>query len=241
MRRPVELVLSCEHASAAVPRRYRHVFTGHAEVLTSHEGFDIGAHSIARALGRRFDIPVVAAPVTRLLVDTNRSADNRTVFSRFTRALPTIERMDLLRNFHAPHRDAVEARCATAFAAQRRVLHLSVHSFTPTWAGEARRCDLGFLYDPAHRWEAAICRSWQAAMRSADSSLLIRRNYPYRGTSDGLTRTLRRRFGAADYAGIEIEVNQKWSAVPKVAAIPWMGALAAAIAATLASEAAVPS
>lgn len=241
MVRPVELVLSCEHASSAIPRRYRSLFTGHAAVLTSHEGVDIGAHAIAAALGRRFDVPVSAATVSRLLVDTNRSADNRAVFSRFTRTLPAAERTALLREFHTPHREAVEARCATACAARRRVLHLSIHSFTPTWAGKTRRCDLGFLYDPAHPWELEIGRNWQAAMRSAHASLRIRRNYPYRGTSDGLTRTLRRRFGPTEYAGIEVEVNQKWTALPGVEELPWMGALVAAIAATLEQEGRTPT
>jgi hypothetical protein len=38
--------------------------------------------------------------------------------------------------------------------------------------------------------------------------LRVRRNRPYRGTSDGLTTHLRRRFAAKDYAGIELELNQ---------------------------------
>ena len=37
----------------------------------------------------------------------------------------------------------------------------------------------------------------------------MRRNYPYRGTSDGLTRYLRKRYADRDYCGIELEVNQK--------------------------------
>ena len=36
-----------------------------------------------------------------------------------------------------------------------------------------------------------------------------RRNYPYRGTGDGLTRYLRSRFDDASYCGIELEINQK--------------------------------
>ena len=36
----------------------------------------------------------------------------------------------------------------------------------------------------------------------------VRFNYPYKGTSDGLTTTLRKKFGPR-YVGIEIEINQK--------------------------------
>jgi hypothetical protein len=35
-------------------------------------------------------------------------------------------------------------------------------------------------------------------------------NYPYRGTADGLPTTLRRAHPDARYAGIEIEVNQRF-------------------------------
>jgi hypothetical protein len=37
----------------------------------------------------------------------------------------------------------------------------------------------------------------------------IRRNNPYRGASDGLATALRKKFGMRQYAGIEIEINQK--------------------------------
>ena len=36
----------------------------------------------------------------------------------------------------------------------------------------------------------------------------MRRNYPYRGTSDGQVVELRRRFRDGRYLGIELELNQ---------------------------------
>jgi hypothetical protein len=44
----------------------------------------------------------------------------------------------------------------------------------------------------------------------------LRRNYPYRGQSDGLTTALRRQFGAR-YLGIELEINQRWPLGPRSA------------------------
>ena len=37
----------------------------------------------------------------------------------------------------------------------------------------------------------------------------LRRNSPYRGTADGLTTALRRRYPANRYIGIEVEMNQR--------------------------------
>lgn len=38
---------------------------------------------------------------------------------------------------------------------------------------------------------------------------MVRRNYPYRGSGDGLTSYLRRRYPATRYIGVELELNQK--------------------------------
>jgi hypothetical protein len=54
-----------------------------------------------------------------------------------------------------------------------------------------------------------LCARWQEALRRRERSLVVRRNYPYRGVSDGLPTHLRRRFRERCYAGVELEVNQK--------------------------------
>jgi hypothetical protein len=45
----------------------------------------------------------------------------------------------------------------------------------------------------------------------------VRRNYPYQGKADGFTTFLRRQFASDQYAGIEIEVNQRWVLTDKAA------------------------
>jgi hypothetical protein len=39
--------------------------------------------------------------------------------------------------------------------------------------------------------------------------LKVRKNYPYKGISDGLTTSLRKQYTQKNYCGIEIEINQK--------------------------------
>jgi len=46
-------------------------------------------------------------------------------------------------------------------------------------------------------------------LAALDPTLRLRRNAPYRGVSDGLPTTLRRRFGNR-YLGMELEVNQRF-------------------------------
>ena len=92
--------------------------------------------------------------------------------------------------------------------AGQRVVHISVHSFTPRLRGVTRRADIGLLYDPGRRLETTLSLAWKRAFRRHAPRLRVRCNYPYRGTSDGLTRALRRRFGPRHYAGVEFELNQ---------------------------------
>jgi len=206
---PVALLVTCEHGGHRVPRDCRHLFMGAEAVLATHRGWDPGALPLARDLARRLRCPVRAATVTRLLVDLNRSPHHPRVLSEWTRRLPRAERAELLRRYHTPHRSAVAADVSGRVERGRRVIHLGVHTFTPELEGEVRGADVALLYDPARAWERALCAAWARSLAARLPHLAVRRNQPYRGTSDGLTTWLRTRFAAGAYLGIEVEVNQR--------------------------------
>jgi len=94
------------------------------------------------------------------------------------------------------------------------VIHISAHSFTPQLDGEVRSADVAFLYDPARPGEVALCERWKMALEALAPHLNVRRNYPYAGKGDGVTRSLRRRYAPRSYVGIELEINQKHVAGP---------------------------
>jgi predicted N-formylglutamate amidohydrolase len=192
-----------------VPAGFASLFAGAAPVLESHRGFDYGALEVARAFGARLGVEPFTATITRLVVDLNRSPHHRDVLSEYTRGLSLERRAAALAEHYWPYRNAVEQAVAAAMAAGEAVLHVSSHSFTPVLRGEVRNCDIGFLYDPARGGEVQFIEAWHEAMRAAAPKLVLRRNYPYRGVSDALVTHLRRRYGARDYVGIELEVNQK--------------------------------
>lgn len=100
--------------------------------------------------------------------------------------------------------------CGALVRKHRRVLHLSVHSFTPVFEGCTRPTDLGILYDPKRKTESEAARHLIATLRDIFPQLKIHANRPYRGISDGHTNALRREFKDTAYCGIEIEVNQRW-------------------------------
>ncbi len=207
-RTRARLLLTCEHAGNAVPREYERLFIGARRALASHRGWDAGALDLARALGRRLRVPVRWVCWSRLLVDPNRSPTNPRIWSRWTASLSRAEKARILDRYWWPHRRAVETAVRTAAASGARVLHVAVHSFTPVLDGRTRNADIGLLYDPARELERGLCRAWRADLRTSLPDHRVRRNYPYRGATDGLASWMRRRFPDRSYVGIELEVNQ---------------------------------
>lgn len=197
-------VISCEHATCSIPVQWSRYFAD-TPMLRSHLGWDPGAAGVARAFAQHLNAPLHLATASRLLADCNRSTQHPHVLGAPLRALPRWQRTAILDTWHSPYQTAIRQSVADALLHTTRVLHLSCHSFTPVLDGRTRNADVGLLYDPANEGEASFAIGWQATLLK--HGLRVRRNYPYRGTSDGLTRMLRRVFGSA-YLGIELELNQ---------------------------------
>jgi predicted N-formylglutamate amidohydrolase len=204
------VVVTCEHGGNEVPRRYRDLFSGRARLLASHRGHDPGALDLARELAAHLDAPLYFTKVTRLLVDANRSAGHRGVFSSITRALPAAEKERVLAAHYSPFREAVQREIERALAPGGQVLHLSVHTFAPVLRGETRRADVGLLYDPRRKLERRLARIWAETLGGESLNLRVRCNYPYRGSADGHVTALRRVFPPGRYLGLELEVNQRF-------------------------------
>jgi predicted N-formylglutamate amidohydrolase len=205
----VKLIVTCEHGGNRIPRRYAPLFRHRLPQLAGHRGWDPGALQLAHDLARALRAVLVASTVSRLLVELNRSPGHRHTLSAVTRSLPPHDRQQLLDRYYWPYRNRVEALVGAGIERAGRVVHVSSHSFTPRLQRRVRRADIGLLYDPSRRDERELCLRWQQALRDADPSLVVRRNYPYRGTADGLTTHLRRIFPEGCYCGIELEVNQR--------------------------------
>lgn len=203
------LVITCEHGGNRIPPPYRVLFAPHRALLQSHRGFDAGALIMARALAAAFGVPLLAATVSRLLVDLNRSVGHPRLHFEPVLELPGTRRQHILERHYQPYRSQAERLVSDAIAARGRVIHLSCHSFTPELHGKRRTADIGLLYDPARPGEKALCARWKRTLQLRAPELAVRRNYPYAGRNDGLTTWLRKRHSPKAYVGIELELNQK--------------------------------
>jgi predicted N-formylglutamate amidohydrolase len=208
----LRLLVTCEHASCAVPATLRQLGLP-APVLRSHRGWDPGALGIAKTIARALGVPPMAGGWSRLVADLNRSAAHPRVIAARVDGRPVpgnqltaAEREARLRQYWQPWRRRLERQ---AIVASRRgpLLHLSVHSFVERLGGVERANDIGLLCDPARAAEVALCRDLAVALRMAE--LRVRRNFPYFGDTDGVTTWLRALLPRSRYLGIEIECNQR--------------------------------
>jgi len=204
---PERILVSCEHASNAIPAAYAGCFAGAEDVLRGHRGHDPGAIEVARVLARSLGVPFFAGRVSRLLVDLNRSPWHPRLFSEFVRDLPAEDKQRIIAGWYEPYRQSVERAVSREIGHRGEVLHLSIHSFVPELGGQLRQADLGLLYDPRRRAEREFCLRLRDEVLAIAPALRVRRNYPYRGVADGLATYLRRKFPRG-YTGVEIELNQ---------------------------------
>ena len=200
------LIITCEHAGNHIPESYLPYFNNADQILLSHEGWDPGTWPIASLLSKALDAPLFGCQTSRLLIEVNRSLHHPQLFSRYTSHLNDKEKQQLINSLYIPYRSQVENEIS---ASPKPVLHLSIHSFTPIWNGESRDVDIGLLFDPDRKSELSFCQLYKIKLCEVLPPYRIQFNKPYLGIDDGFTTYLRTKFKDKDYAGIELEINQK--------------------------------
>ena len=182
---PAPVLLVCEHASNAFPAQFGSLGLTEQD-RGSHIAWDLGALDLARALAGELRAPLISARVSRLLFDLNRPPDAPDAIAARSEAtdvpgntgLTAPERQARVDAIHAPW----VAALAGAIDTVRPAALVSVHSFTPVFAGRPRTTEIGIIHDRDARLASAVlarsgAQGWE-------------RNRPY-GPADGVTHTLR--------------------------------------------------
>lgn len=204
-----DLLLTCDHASRALPGAYGSLGLGEAE-LVRHIGWDIGAAALTEALVARLDAPAVLSGFSRLLVDCNRAPDDPTLICELSdgtviggnRGLSSGEVALRIERYHTPYHTAI----AQQIDAMRRNVEapaiVSIHSFTPTMRGRARPWHCGILWDKDPRLAVPLMTKL-----GAEPGLEVGDNQPYSGKSH-VGYTMGRHGASAGLPHVLIEVRQ---------------------------------
>jgi len=199
------LVLTCEHASPAVPPEYANLGLAPPQ-LRDHIGWDIGAATVTEELSRQLTVPAVLSAASRLLVDCNRDVADADLMPHESHgiAIPgnarieAAERDERLQRFYAPYHSAVD----TTVAAHPDAMLLSIHSFTPELNGRQRPFDVGVLFDAYDDVAVALADGVKAA------GFAVRMNEPYSGL-DGLIFSARSHGLRHSTRYLELEINNR--------------------------------
>ncbi len=188
---PVEVVrasgtspvfLLCEHAGRAVPASLAGLGLDAAE-MDKHIAWDIGAEATARRLSDLLDAPLVLQRYSRLVIDANRplsapdcipeiSDDTVVPGNAGLDAAGRAQRYDAV---HRPLPGTVAELLGARAAAGRPGALVTIHSYTPVYAGQARAMAVGLLYNRDPRLAEAL----KAALTQIAPDEAIALNAPY--------------------------------------------------------------
>jgi predicted N-formylglutamate amidohydrolase len=184
--RPSRWLVTCDHASNAVPDCTGGGDLGIAAAdMGRHIAWDVGAAGVARALARHLDAPAILSTFSRLVIDPNRGEDDPTLIMKLydgtiipaNRHVCGAETERRLNAFHRPYHAAL----ATLAARRPDTVICAIHSFTPCLKGRAPRpWEVAVLY--SHK-DARLSLPLIARLRSA--GYVTGDNQPYNGHLDG--------------------------------------------------------
>ena len=157
------IILTCEHAGDAVPRRLGLLGLG-ADDYKCHYAVDIGARDVTRYLSGLLNAPAVIGNYSRLVVDLNRDADHPTTFAPTGEGKPVPGNINItaedkaqrLHEIYEPYHNALSGILDRVIEAQTIPAVISVHSFTPTFFAFHRPWEIAFLHADDHRLSRAL-------------------------------------------------------------------------------------
>jgi predicted N-formylglutamate amidohydrolase len=174
-------LLTCDHYGRLIPKQLGDLGLPERELIR-HIAWDIGIAGVAEALSQQLDAHLIAQRYSRLVIDCNRPPHAPGSIPRISEATTIPGNEGLAREaaqarrreiFDPYHRRIGEIINQRQHAGMPTVL-VSLHSFTPDYAGIARPWHIGTLY---HR-DTNLPPRLLKALR-AEENLVVGDNEPY--------------------------------------------------------------
>lgn len=122
----IQYLLSCSHATCAIPEAHRELFESAEEEVQSAAGWEPGVLNLGQAFAMHFRTPLVHGDVTRLLIDLEQDGDAR--WSRHSAKLPETTRQKLADRHQKTYRSLLIQRIADGLQRGGHVLHVLLHT-----------------------------------------------------------------------------------------------------------------
>jgi predicted N-formylglutamate amidohydrolase len=208
-------LLTSDHYGRLIPRSLGDLGLPAGE-LTRHIAWDPGIAGVANALSKDIDAHLIAQRYSRLVIDCNRPPGAPS-------SIPRISEATVIPGNEGIARDAAQARREAIFEPYHRriaevidhrlrdgvpTVLVSLHSFTPVYAGIARPWHIGTLYHRDTRLPPLLLK-WLRA----EADLVVGDNEPY-AVSDETDYTIPVHGEARGLMNTGIEIRQDLIADP---------------------------
>jgi predicted N-formylglutamate amidohydrolase len=208
-------LLTCDHYGRLIPRALGDLGLPPDE-LRRHIAWDIGIAGVAEALSNHLDAHLIAQRYSRLVIDCNRPPDAPS-------SIPRISEATAIPGNEGLAGDAVGARRAQIFEPYHRriaevidqrlregvpTVLVSLHSFTPVYAGVSRPWHIGTLYHRDTKLPPLLLR-----LLRGEPDLVVGDNEPY-AVSDDTDYTIPLHGEARGLMNSGIEIRQDLIADP---------------------------
>jgi predicted N-formylglutamate amidohydrolase len=202
-------LLTCDHYGRTIPAILGDLGLPASE-LKRHIAWDIGIAGVADALSEHLDAHLIAQRYSRLVIDCNRPPEA-------TGSIPRISEATVIPGNEGLAREAAEVRRQQIFdpyhrriaeAIDRRLREniptvlVSLHSFTPVYAGIARPWHIGTLYHRDTRLPPLLLK-----LLRGEPDLVVGDNEPY-AVSDETDYTIPVHGEARQLMNTGIEIRQ---------------------------------
>jgi len=202
------LVLTCDHASAFIPRRLQSLGLDEA-AMARHIAWDIGIADVTRHLARRLDAVAVLSNFSRLVIDPNRQLGTPSSIVEVSDGVTIPGNRDLsqeaidlrVETFFKPYHEAVRQAIETRLSGETLPALIAMHSFTPLMEGVQRPWQIGVLWNRDPRLPLPLIEKLRR------HGLTVGDNEPYSGR-DGHGYSQHRHGDERGLANALIEVRQ---------------------------------
>jgi predicted N-formylglutamate amidohydrolase len=202
-------LLTCDHYGRLIPRLLGDLGLPESE-LARHIAWDIGIAGVAEALSKHLDAHLIAQRYSRLVIDCNRPP-------HVASSIPRISEATTISGNEGISREAAAMRRAQIFDPYHRrigeiidqrlrqglpTVLVSLHSFTPVYAGIARPWHIGALYHRDTHLPPLLLQQLRA-----EGDLVVGDNEPY-AVSDETDYTIPVHGEARGLMNTGIEIRQ---------------------------------
>jgi len=206
------ILISCEHASNDIPKRYGLLGLEKKEFLKVSHNHDIGAKDIARIISDSLNARCLLANYCRLIIDLNRDLKNPTLIIKdsfgikipFNQNISSKEKSLRIDNYYIPYHRSLK-QGVDDIKKQEKGYYISIHSFNHWINDKERKIDIGILY--AFKKDEKFAKYIKKELE-ATTDFNIKFNEPYSAMKGSAFCT--NKYGKNNnIKAIEFEINDK--------------------------------